>query len=223
MSMSSLIYQFSSEPTGTHALLLAQVKPRTYVLDVGCASGYLGDYLIRNKQCHMWGIESHMGRYVEAMEKNYDVLINKTIEDALLDPQLLEKRFNHILAGDVFEHVVDPKKVLEKLGGLLEKDGTCIVSLPNVAHYSIRWSLALGKWDMQDSGIMDRTHLHFYTEKTAKELFAASGYECIAQYSRGDIDRWFGRIGLGGVGAWILRTYSRLFAVQYVFVLSRRH
>lgn len=219
--MTTSPYQYSADPTGTHALLLGEIAPKTHVLDIGCASGYLGGYLVQKKQCEVWGIEPHTDRWREAAGAGYEVLINGTVEDALRDPRFAGVQFDHILIGDVLEHLVEPEDILKQIAPLLFPGGTLVVSLPNVAHYSVRCGLLFGRWDMQDAGILDRTHLHFYTEKTAKELFAASGWDVIGIRPRGDIERWFAQVGMRRFGLFLLEATRRLSAVQFVFVLKK--
>ncbi len=84
--------------------------------------------------------------------------------------------FDVVLAMAVIEHLVDPLSTLKNLRKVLKQNGKIIVTLPNVAHWSVRFSLLRGRFDYEEYGIMDRTHLHFYTIKTAKELLRESGY-----------------------------------------------
>ncbi|MBI2037800.1 MAG: methyltransferase domain-containing protein [Candidatus Magasanikbacteria bacterium] len=214
------IYNFSAEPTGTHMLLLGQVAPNSKVLDIGCAAGYLGKYLAVEKQCEMWGIEPDKDAVEMAKQNSYKFLLNKNIEEALHDPALAGQEFDYILLGDVLEHLLYPERILELLKILIRKNGKLLVSLPNVAHYSVRFSLLKGKWDMKDSGIMDRTHLHFYTVKTAKALLEKQGWKVEAIRPRGDLERWFRKIGLEKIGQKVLFLFPEFFSIQFIFTAS---
>lgn len=211
------IYNFSDEPAGTHMLLLNQVAPSSKVLDIGCAAGYLGQYLAIEKQCQMWGIEPDKGAAEAAKQNNYKFLLNKSIEEALVDPVLAGQRFDYILLGDVLEHLLYPERILELLKIFIQDNGRLLISLPNVAHYSIRFSLLRGKWNMKDSGIMDRTHLHFYTLKTAVGLLEERGWKIETIRPRGDLERWFRKIGLEKLGKKILFLFPEFFSVQFIF------
>lgn len=214
-----MIYNFSTEKTGTHMLLLSEVPAGSRVLDVGCASGYLGDYLIREKQCEVWGIEPDYASSEEARTHGYKAVMNRSVEEALREPALASERFDVVLIGDVLEHLVKPEQLLRELKPFLKSGGRLILSLPNVAHYSVRLGLLKGKWEMSDTGILDRTHLHFYTLFSAKDMFASAGWWVEKVRPRGDLERWLRRIGLERVGRLLLFKLASLFAVQYVFIL----
>lgn len=216
------VYNFSTEPTGTHMLLLGQVSAGAKVLDVGCAAGYLGKYLVQQKQCEVWGIESDPDAFQAAQQNNYKFLLNKSVEAALSDPSLAGQKFDFILLGDVLEHLLYPGQVLQLLKTFINENGRLLVSLPNVAHYSVRLSLLRGKWDMADSGIMDRTHIHFYTLKTATELLEQQGWIVEAARPRGDLERWFRKIGLEKIGKKILFLFPNFFAIQFIFTAKAK-
>ena len=100
----------------------------------------------------------------------------------LSDPALIEELgrehgpFQVILCMDVLEHLADPWGCVQALGGLLRPDGVLIASIPNVAHLSVSAKLfLLGEWKLYPEGILDRTHLRFFTRQTAKELLECGG------------------------------------------------
>jgi methionine biosynthesis protein MetW len=213
------MYQLSDEPTGTHALLIGYIQPDSKVLDIGCAGGYLGEKMIKEKNCEVWGIEPDVKYYEEAIKKGYKIIYNTKIEEALNN--IANEQFNYILIGDVLEHLADPEKILLSITKLLKDGGRLVVSLPNIAHYSIRSGLLLGKWDTVDAGILDKTHLHFYTLKSAKELFRNAGWKIVGVRPRGDLERWFRKIGLEWVGRKLLFLWPKFFAVQFIFVAEK--
>lgn len=213
----NLVYKISLEPTGTHMLLADNIAPGSKVLDVGCADGYMGEFLIKHKNCELWGIEPFSESFALAQGKGYAFISNNQIEIALHDEKLKNEQFDFILIGDVLEHLVFPGQVLHDLKKLLKPNGVLVVSLPNVGHYSIRRNLLMGKWDMAESGIMDRTHLHFFTLKTAVELLEKNGWKIQSMRPRGDLERWFRKIGLEKFGKKILYLFPELFSIQFVF------
>ena len=206
-------YNFSDDHTGVHRLILDQVPTGSRVLDVGCASGYLGEAL-GGRKCEMWGIEPDLKSFTIAQAKGYKKIINSSIEEAL--PLLGAEGFDVIIVADVLEHLVNPNLTLNELKRFCKPNGKILVSLPNVAHYSVRQSLLFGKWDMTDTGILDRTHLHFFTLKTIKTLFKEAGWEIEALRPRGDLERWFRKIGLEKLGKKLLFLFPELWAVQFV-------
>ena len=143
------------------------------VLDVGCAAGELGQALKRRQGAEVWGVEPN-GEAAAAARRALDRVLEGTIEDALC--ALPQGHFDSIVAADVMEHLVDPERVLRELSGKLTPSGEVIVSLPNVRHWSVLQELLGGSWEYRDAGILDRTHLRFFTRKSALALFEKTGY-----------------------------------------------
>ena len=90
-----------------------------------------------------------------------------------------------LLAATVLEHVKDAERLLKDLRAKLAPQATVIVSLPSVAHWPIRLTLLLGRFDYADFGVMDRTHLHFYAARTGRALLESCGYRVEALYVAG--------------------------------------
>jgi SAM-dependent methyltransferase len=96
-----------------------------------------------------------------------------------MDPTRLG-RYDAIIFGDVLEHLRNPRAVLEKLSGLLKPGGQILISVPNVANIWVRLNLLFGRFDYSRVGILDETHLRFFTLKTAKQLAVDSGLDVIS-------------------------------------------
>uniref|UniRef100_C6E7I0 Glycosyl transferase family 2 n=1 Tax=Geobacter sp. (strain M21) TaxID=443144 RepID=C6E7I0_GEOSM len=143
------------------------------VLDVGCAAGELGQALKKRQGAEVWGVEPNSEAAATARQALYRVL-EASVEDALCS--LPQRHFDSIVAADVLEHLVDPERVLRELSGKLTRSGELIVSLPNVRHWSVVQGLLEGSWEYADAGILDRTHLRFFTRRSALALFEAAGY-----------------------------------------------
>jgi methionine biosynthesis protein MetW len=149
------------------------------ILDVGCGAGYFGANLKRNGQAIVvYGIELSNGAAKQAeaqLDKVFCIDLDK-LEICQLYKEWGDQKFDFIVFADVLEHLKDPWSILNSLVKMLAPHGTVIVSLPNVRHWSVLLSLILkGRWDYQDAGIMDRTHLRFFTRATAKELVESTG------------------------------------------------
>lgn len=107
--------------------------------------------------------------------RHVDVVLDKSIEDLTAD-DFVDAPFDLILCLDVLEHLQDPWTEVEKLTKLLAPGGRIIASIPNVSHYSCLFPLLLkNQWTLKDSGILDRTHLRFFVQKTAIELMTCAG------------------------------------------------
>ena len=135
------------------------------VLDLGCGSAFFGINLKKklNLKDFEWiGIEQKTD--LPNAQLNYSLLgecIHQDLSDCLYD--LKDDYFDCIFALDVLEHLVDPGEVLDILRDKIKLNGTLIISIPNVSHYSIIFSLFKQKWNYMDYGILDKTHLRFYT------------------------------------------------------------
>jgi 2-polyprenyl-3-methyl-5-hydroxy-6-metoxy-1,4-benzoquinol methylase len=138
------------------------------ILDIGCGAGDTGS-LIRSvyPNVRITGITCSSIERERAMER-LDYCICMDIERESLST-LPEKEFDVLLFSHVLEHLVDPIATIEKLLPLLKTGGKVIIFLPNIANWRNRWKLALGKFEYTESGVMDKTHLHFYTFHTAPQ------------------------------------------------------
>lgn len=151
------------------------------VLDVGCASGYLGEILMRDGNI-VYGIDGNK-EAVEIAGKKYKEVACLDLNDtnpAHLDNIFGGIFFDTIIFADVLEHLLDPEATLRNFSRLLKPGGKIIVSLPNVALWRVRFNLLFGNFNYTDYGVLDRTHLHLYTFKTGKELIENSGLRIIS-------------------------------------------
>lgn len=156
-------------------LALISEESLSDVLDVGCANGATARALKeRFPNCRVTGIELDPRSAEEARSHLERVLVGDAVQG--LQTLLAEERkFDLVLCGDVLEHLTDPWAALRLIRGVTQ--GTAIVSLPNVAHYSTLVSLFFGKrWPYRDRGIHDRTHLRFFGAANLPELFDSAGF-----------------------------------------------
>lgn len=158
------------------ALARAVGRPRT-VLDVGCGIG-LNGAVAKAKGARVVGIELDPDRAARARER-LDEVLTVDLETDALERALAGRRFDLILFGDVLEHLRDPGTLLRRLVPHLEDGGHVVVSLPNVAAWTVRLGLLAGRFDYEPSGILDDTHLRFFTRRTAIELVERAGLELL--------------------------------------------
>lgn len=140
------------------------------VLEVGCGSGATLGWLRRDHQAaHTVGVEiAESAAEIARTLANEVFCLDFERHDLPGDAQ----PFDLILCLDVLEHMVDPWAVVDRLATrYLKVGGTLLVSLPNVRHYSVVLALLFGgRWDYEDAGLLDRTHLRFFTQASAKAL-----------------------------------------------------
>jgi methionine biosynthesis protein MetW len=147
------------------------------VLDVGVGIGDLTEFTNRGKGNTVLCIEPDPDRAAEAVSKGLNV------HSGFLDGDFVarQQRFDAILFADVLEHMVDPAQALDLAKRCLKPGGVIIASVPNVAHWSVRLSLLFGRFDYADTGIMDATHLRWFTRKTLRKLFSNQGFKILEE------------------------------------------
>ncbi|MGB4800577.1 MAG: glycosyltransferase [Candidatus Saccharimonadales bacterium] len=167
---------YSEDPNSSWNKILSYIKPKTVVLDVGCSSGNFGERLIREKKCVVDGIELDKADYEIAKGKLRHVY-NLNIESD--DLSGLADKYDYVYFGDVIEHLYTPEQSLRRVQQLLKPDGELLFSIPNMAHTLVRLMLLKGDFKYGETGLLDKTHLHFYTIKEVERVFSASGYRII--------------------------------------------
>jgi 2-polyprenyl-3-methyl-5-hydroxy-6-metoxy-1,4-benzoquinol methylase len=143
------------------------------VLEAGCASGYFGNAL-REFGHDVWGVETDIQAAAVAKESLDNVFLG-TIEK-FLKTKDRPSEFDFVTFGDVLEHIADPETILRQTRELLAPQGCVIASIPNVAHLAVRSMLLEGRFEYSKLGIMDETHLRFFTRDSILELFAHAGF-----------------------------------------------
>jgi O-antigen biosynthesis protein len=144
------------------------------VVDFGCATGYLSK-LLQQRGCTVTGVEINVDAGKIA-EKYCEQVLIADLDFVSIEEILTDRKFDVAIFGDVLEHLRNPYKILKETKQILKKDGYIVASIPNIAHAAIRLSLLQGKFEYTDLGILDNTHLKFFTRKTVKELFEKTGY-----------------------------------------------
>lgn len=166
-------YCLSFDQFGVHQRIIDWVVRGKTVLEVGCASGYLAKEL-GQKGCLVTGIEIDPQAAKEA-EKHCQKVIIGDVESKRVRARLEGKKFEAIVLADVLEHVKDPQETLAGLTQFLKKKGKVIISVPNIGFLTHRINHLLGRFDYADWGIMDRTHLKFFTRRSILELVERAG------------------------------------------------
>lgn len=174
---------FDGELGTSHKMFVARVSSDSRVLELGANSGYVTRQLAV-KGCEVTAVEMDAACLARCSE-HAAVAIQWNLNDSGLMHQLPHDKYDFILFGDVLEHLQEPASVLRSLSALMTGDSVILISLPNVAHWKTRLNLLRGKWDYEDRGTLDRTHLRFFTRNSALDLVASAGLQveeviCIA-------------------------------------------
>jgi methionine biosynthesis protein MetW len=158
-------------------VILKYINSGQKILDVGCGTGDLGE-IIKRKGNYVVGIDISE-KAVEIAKTKLDEVILLDVEQEI--PDLPTNYFDIIIFADVLEHLYDPLKVLVNFKIFLKDQGNLIVCVPNVANWKIRKDLFLwGKFEYQKQGILDETHIRFFTLKTLKEMVQNTSYNILA-------------------------------------------
>lgn len=146
------------------------------VLEIGCGMGRLGQaFKARVPDCAYFGVELMHDAAQEARAR-LDGVLCANIEHDVSRVRELSEHFDALVLDDVLAHFQDPWRVLTELRSFMTPDGMCVACIPNVGHWRMVAELLQGKWRYADQGLLDKTHLRFFTLDTAVELFEKAGW-----------------------------------------------
>ncbi len=139
------------------------------ILDIGCGTGILGKYFKENQNCKVYGVEINESAYQAAII-NLDNVLKGNVES--IDLKYPDNFFDVVIMGDVVEHLISPVDTINKIMPFLKIGGTIYITVPNVRHWSvIKNLLFFDLWEYDTWGILDFTHLRFFTKKSITNLF----------------------------------------------------
>jgi 2-polyprenyl-3-methyl-5-hydroxy-6-metoxy-1,4-benzoquinol methylase len=202
--------------TGTR-IFVEEARKYSSVLECGCSSGFVSRLISKDGGPSVVGIEYDREAAAEA-RKFCQRVLNTDLNRPGWSAEV-GGRFDLITFGDVLEHLVDPSATLREAKQLLNPGGRILISLPNIAHWSIRAKLLLGRWDYQPTGLMDYTHLRFFTTVTGRRMIEEAGYKII--FSHPVVGgRFTSRLRAG----WqtLTNLFPNLLAVQMIFLAEAR-
>jgi 2-polyprenyl-3-methyl-5-hydroxy-6-metoxy-1,4-benzoquinol methylase len=153
---------------------MAEFLPHHYhkVLEIGCGEGGFAACL--NAGCEIWGVEMHESSASIASQRIHRILIGSY--DAV-QQDLPENYFDLVICNDVIEHMPDHDAFFDSIGGKLRDGGYLVASIPNMRYYYCLRELLLRKeWVYRDQGVMDRTHLRFFTERSIRRTLSDHGF-----------------------------------------------
>jgi 2-polyprenyl-3-methyl-5-hydroxy-6-metoxy-1,4-benzoquinol methylase len=152
--------------------------PTRAILEIGCGDGATGAYAKSTGKCGRYvGIELFPEAARLAAER-LDAVHAADVES--FDPPFAEHTFDVMIASEVLEHLVDPWRVLRTYRQYLKTGGLVFASSPNVAHKATLAMLVEGGWDLTSDGVMDRTHLRWFTPRTYAQMFRQAGFDVIS-------------------------------------------
>jgi 2-polyprenyl-3-methyl-5-hydroxy-6-metoxy-1,4-benzoquinol methylase len=206
-------------PHSSHLILVGWVgREPVRVLDVGAAGGHLGA-MLADRGHTVVGVERDPAS-AAAARKHYKAFYELDIEAGL---ELPEPAFDVVIAGDVIEHLGDAVAGLRILASRLQTRGRILISVPNIAFVTVRLGLLCGRFEPAPRGILDATHLHFFTRRSVRRLVADAGLRVVRM--RGVppplplmadwLARWPGRLLLEGANL-AATVWPTMFAYQWI-------
>ena len=193
--------------------VLANSRPGDRIFEGGVSSGYFARVLVEQGRI-VDGAEIDPAAAAEARGVCERVVVGDLQQ---LDVAELSPAYDMLLFGDTLEHLPDPPALLRRLRPRLKPDGVLVTSIPNVANWSVRLSLLVGRFRYTDRGLLDRTHLRFYTKRTAVEMLADAGFEAVSVTATvpvpGVRSPWLGRLAHAVGNLW-----PSLFGYTFVIV-----
>ena len=164
-------------------LKLMPATART-VVEVGCSSGALArEYKKINARCHYIGIEI-VPQYVPLARRYCDSVRELDIERVGVDDLRESLAGDCWIFGDTLEHLNDPWALLSKIRGVIAADGCIVACIPNAQHWSVQARLSCGEFRYQESGLMDRSHLRWFTRTTILEMFQQARFRIVGAIPR---------------------------------------
>ncbi|MCE1165959.1 MAG: bifunctional glycosyltransferase/class I SAM-dependent methyltransferase [Bacteroidetes bacterium] len=170
-------YPLKLYPYSSHRAVIdiLNKKENQRILDVGCGDGLFAEHI--KKGNYVVGVD-----FIDESDntrKNFRKFFKYDLNKGLPKELDAEEKFDFVLFMDILEHLLDFETILEESKRYLKKDGKIIISLPNIVNIFVRLNILLGRFPYSDKGILDRTHLHFFTYGSIKKLMAKHNLEVI--------------------------------------------
>ncbi|MBN2622949.1 MAG: methyltransferase domain-containing protein [Acidimicrobiales bacterium] len=172
LAFASEVYESKQSDTSSHGRIVEWLegRPSLRVLDLGCADGAIAGRL-RALGHHVVGVDIAAA---DGVKDQLDLFIQADLDAGL--PPGLDGPFDVVIAADVLEHVRRPEQILADLHDLMAPEGVLLASVPNFAHWYPRLRVAVGRFDYDRRGILDQTHLRFFTRRSFERLVGDYGW-----------------------------------------------
>lgn len=193
----------------------------TRILDVGCGAGRLGASLKAERDRYVAGIELHKESAALAATV-LDKVICGSVAEIAMEEVGQPASFDCIIFADILEHLLDPWGTLRRFRTLLAPGGVVVASIPNIGHITIIMDLLRGRWHYRERGLLDQTHLRFFTRRSIEELFRQADLEVVrweANYRLLERNRRYQRLAVGLAKG----PLKALLTYQYRVVASAPH
>ncbi|MDB2158895.1 MULTISPECIES: class I SAM-dependent methyltransferase [Clostridium] len=172
-------YKIDFQYKSPASIVLKQIKEKSRVLELGPSTGYITKYLTEELGCKVTCIE--IDEEAAEIAKQYcEKMIVGNLDQLNLE-EILKEKYDYVLMMDVLEHLYSPKTILRQITKFLNHDGVIWISVPNISHISIVQQLIENKFTYGKWGLLDNTHIRFFTRNTIKNLFDELDYEIVSE------------------------------------------
>lgn len=214
----------SLDDNHSHSQIVRRVPRYAQVLELGCGDGSMSRLLRERCEAHIIGID-HNPDIVWQAQRYCDYVFTEDLDDPHSLDALEGEKFDVITLVDVLEHLQHPEALLQRLKPLLLDEGQILISIPNIAHSSVRLELLNGRFDYETAGILDATHLKFFTAESVQALLEDADFVVNEiDYTWHDlpdevITRYLKAAGLEPTAA-ALAKFHEPDAIAYQFIIS---
>ncbi|MCY9592022.1 methyltransferase domain-containing protein [Paenibacillus chitinolyticus] len=175
-------FKINTSIQNAHTIVLQHIRPETTVLEFGTATGYMTEYMYKELNCQVYGVEIEESAARVASAFTVDMEIGD-VESLTWTTKFKNIKFDHIIFVDVLEHLKDPWRVLKIAVEFLKEEGTLITSIPNISNNAVIMELLSGRFEYKTLGLLDNTHLRFFTKSSILELYEQAGLQPIGWYA----------------------------------------
>ena len=160
------------------AFFVSHIKDGSTVLELGAAFGSLARHLTEQKGCKVTCVEIDP-EGAQSCAQYAEKVIQGDLESLLWAEELIDLKFDYVVMGDVLEHLHNPAIIVEKAKDFVAKGGLLLTSIPNISHSAVMISLLKGRFDYQPSGLLDCSHIYFFTRYSIAKMFREAGWHCV--------------------------------------------
>jgi len=168
-------YEIDLDTDTTASRILHLVGQEKRVLECGCGPGHMTRVLVEHFRCEVTGIEIDKEAAREAETFCHRVICGD-LDILDLEECLEEQKFDVVVFADVLEHLKDPGRSLKQAHKILAPEGYVVISVPNIAYAGLMADLLQGRFRYREKGLLDATHLRFFTAETLKDMLEDTGY-----------------------------------------------
>jgi methionine biosynthesis protein MetW len=178
----TFIYQrdLSAALTGKYRAVYDKIAAGSRVLEIGCSTGYFSEVLMR-KNCDVMSVDNDPDAVRACQQKGIEAHRWDVGTDEFYNFLSTHAPLDYVLAMDVLEHLAAPHLLVSALAKSMPTNARLIVTGPNVAYWHVRWRLLQGRWEYIQAGIMDETHLRWFTRATWRKLLVANGFRIVTE------------------------------------------